>query len=44
MTDLTLILIQLVEIVVMITALMLGVVVMTWVERRLSAGIQFPVQ
>ena len=41
MTDLTLILIQLVEIVVMITALMLGVVVMTWVERRLSAVIQF---
>jgi NADH-quinone oxidoreductase subunit H len=36
-----LILIQLVEIVVMITALMLGVVVMTWVERRLSAVIQF---
>ena len=41
MTDFTLILIQLVEIVVMITALMLGVVVMTWVERRLSAVIQF---
>jgi len=39
--DFTLILIQLVEIVVMITALMLGVVVMTWVERRLSAVIQF---
>jgi NADH-quinone oxidoreductase subunit H len=39
--DFTLILIQLVEIVVMITALMLGVAVMTWVERRLSAVIQF---
>ena len=41
MTDFTLILITLVEIVVMISALMLGVVVMTWVERRLSAVIQF---
>lgn len=41
MTDFTLILITLVEIVVMVTALMLGVVIMTWVERRLSAVIQF---
>jgi len=40
-TDFTLILITLVEIVVMVTALMLGVVIMTWVERRLSAVIQF---
>ena len=40
MTDFTLILITLVEIVVMVTALMLGVVIMTWVERRLSAVIQ----
>jgi len=40
-SDITLILITVVEIVVMITALMLGVVIMTWVERRLSAVIQF---
>jgi NADH-quinone oxidoreductase subunit H len=40
-SDFTLILITLVEIVVMVTALMLGVVIMTWVERRLSAVIQF---
>jgi NADH-quinone oxidoreductase subunit H len=39
--DFNLILITLVEIVVMVTALMLGVVIMTWVERRLSAVIQF---
>ena len=41
MSDMTLILITVVEIVVMVTALMLGVVIMTWVERRLSAMIQF---
>jgi NADH-quinone oxidoreductase subunit H len=39
--DLTLILITLVEIVVVVSALMFGVVIMTWIERRLSAVIQF---
>jgi NADH-quinone oxidoreductase subunit H len=39
--DWTILLITVVEIAVVISALMLGVVIMTWVERRLSAVIQF---